>query len=288
MTYFLLILDLILYGLLPIFIHYFVQDVDPLLFGGLMAFFGSIPFIFAAFTQGRLKEVYAKKFITLFVLTAIFSTLGDILFFSGTKLSTGINSGLLLQIEPVYSVILSAIILREVIKKRKLTATLLMIFGAMVILYKGPSKINIGDLLIVFSPFFYQLSSFTAKEAIRKKANLNSIAAARLFYGGIILSLIALVVNPSSIITILDGYKLLSIVFSGLYLGFLFFLWYRVLKQIPVSRATAFLPLSAASAFLGSMFFIKEPIYSRHYIGLILIIAGLIALTGLHIKEKKL
>lgn len=113
------------------------------------------------------------------------------------------------------------------------------------------------------------------------------VAAGRLLYGGIILLFIALVVHPESILILTNVTKVWKMLLFGLLLSLNFFTWYQAVKLMPLSRASAFIPLSVSVSFLGSVFLLKEMPTSQHYVGLILILIGLIGLTWIHFKREK-
>lgn len=276
----LVIVDMILYGMFPVFAHYFVTKMDPLFFAGTATLAGSFPLLAILKSKKKIKEIYSKKFIKPLFGVVIASTFANGFFFLGTKLTSGINSGLLVQIEPFYAAVLAALFLGETIGLGQLIATALMVVGAVTVVFKGVSGLNLGDLLILVTPIFYQVGHIFAKRIIKKISDVYVIPAARTLYGGIILTILALVINPYSALQLLNLENVISILLFGFILRALdFTLWYSAIKRIPVSKASAVLPLAAGVSFFLSITFLKEQATLRQFMGLFFILGGLILLS---------
>jgi O-acetylserine/cysteine efflux transporter len=282
------ILDMITYGLLPVFSNYFVKTIDPLLFGGLTTLIGSTPLLLKLKLKGQEKDLFSFRFTKPLLGIAILATVGSFFFFVGTKYTSGINTGLLIQLEPFYAIVLSAIFLGEVIKKNQIMATLTMVLGAVVLVYKGIDRLNIGDIFIVFAPMFFQASHMIAKKIMDKVSDTDVIPAARLLYSGFLLTALAFIVRPSSFQQLFSLQNVISIIiFAFIFRALDFYLWYQAIKRISVSRAAAVIPLAAAISFIGSIFFLKEIPNAKQYLGLSLIMGGLIWFSIIHLKENK-
>ncbi len=206
------VLDMVTFGLLPVFSNYFVKTIDPLLFAGLTTLIGSFPFLLKLKLQNQEKDLYSQKFIKSLLGIAMLTTIGSFFYFVGTKYTTGINTGLLTQIEPFYAIVLSAIFLGEVVKRNQIMATLTMVLGAIVLVYKGINQLNIGDIFIVLAPMFFQASHIIAKKIMNKVSDTDAIPAARLLYSGILLSIMAFVTNPLSFWQLFSLQNIVSII----------------------------------------------------------------------------
>ena len=281
------ILDMVTYGLLPVFSNYFVKTIDPLLFGGLTTLIGSSLLLLKLKLHNQEKDLYSQKFIKPLLGIALLTTAGSFFFFVGTKYTTGINTGLLIQLEPFYAIVLSAIFLGEVVKRNQIMATLTMVLGAVVLVYKGVDKLNIGDLFIVFAPMFFQASHMIAKKIMDKVSDTDVIPAARLLYSGLLLTIFALIAHPSSFQQLFSLQNVISIiVFAYIFRTLDFYLWYQAIKRISVSKAAAVIPLAAAISFIGSVFFLKEVPGIKQYLGLFLIMGGLIWFSVIHLRSS--
>ena len=175
--------DMVTYGLLPVFSHYFVVMINPLLFGGLTMIVGSIPLIIAMIRASTVRLLYKGGHLGKLVGFVGLTTLGSIFFFLGAKFTSGINTGLLTQIEPLYALALAVLIMKEKTTLKQVMSMTIMVIGAMVLSYRGFGKINLGDILIVTAPLFFQISHLIAKQINSETNEPNLIPTARLLYG---------------------------------------------------------------------------------------------------------
>lgn len=278
------ILNMITFGLFPVASHYFVKTIDPLVFAGSVTLVGSVPFLFVLQKKGVVNQLYSQKYLPGLLTLAVFGTIGTIFYFIGTKLTNGLNTGLLLQLEPFYAILLGFFLLKEGVYKKQVFATILMVLGAVVVVYKGTTVINRGDVLVLLSPLLMQLSHVFAKKVYMQNADTNIVPTAHLLFSGIMVLAVAFVVNPHAFSQLLSLRVVLIVIFFGMVFRFLdFVLWYQAISRISVSRATAVTPIAAAISFFGAVFFLKEPVSQHQFFGLVLILGGLIWLSRLHL-----
>jgi drug/metabolite transporter (DMT)-like permease len=279
--------SMLTWGLVPVFAHRLTAEMDPLLFGGLSTLAGAAPFILRLAWKGALGGVFSERFRHQLGGIALFGIISTLLLFRGTSLTTGLNTGLLLQLEPFYSALLAALLLGEALRASQFLATLVMFAGAAFVIFRGRSGLNLGDLMIAATPCFQQLSHVITKKIIHKVPDKNVIPAARLLYTGIGVTLIAVVRSPGVLQQLADPRNVLAILLFGLVLRALdFFLWYQALERISLSRASATIPLSVAVSFAGSMLILGESVQLRHVVGLALILSGLLWLSFVHLKDE--
>lgn len=277
-----------LYGLYPVYSHLIVEKLDPLIFAGLATLIGSLPLVLTVRIKGYQKYLFSNtKYLGAIFAVAALSGIATLLFFVGTKLTTGINTSLLSQVEPIYSVILAYFVLGEKRRARELGAIALMVFGACVVVFKGFAAINIGDLLIFATPIFYQLSHLVSKNIINELPDITIISAGRLFYGGLALTVIGVAWHPSALWAFFTLSNIIFLVIFALILRTLDSLfWYNALKRLPLSIVSALIPVSLPIAFLGSIIVLKEVPTIQQYIGLFAIMSGLVWISTLHLTEK--
>lgn len=269
------LLNMLVYGLTPVAIKYLMSGYNPLLFSGVASVIGALPLILIPNRSAR-GEMFGGDLFKRLLLIAAISGAANGLFFVGANLTSAMNTGLLEQIEPIYSLILSAIFLREVINGGKILASITMVVGAMLIAYRGYDGFNPGDLLIVAAPFLFQVSHLIAKRVLPLVKHVFIVPAARLFYGGLGLLVLGLVLDGGSSHQLFNP----SFWWSALIFGLIFrtvdlMLWYTALKYIPLSTASSLLPLGACVAFSSSMFLLGETADLNHYLGFALILVGL-------------
>lgn len=263
-----------LWGLYPIFTHRYIVGLDPMMLVSISTLIASTPFIIQLIARKELSQLFSIKILKTLIFVALFTAIGQAFLFIGTKLTSGTNTGLLLQSEPIYSLILGAIFLGEAISSGQILTTLLMVLGAMIIVYKGGSNINIGDILILLSPLIFQISHLFGKKLLNKKIDVNLILAGRQFFGGMMLLLFTFFTNKNAIN--LFNFKNITVgFFLGIIASIVALCWYMSIKKIPVSVASSFLPLTALVSLIASAVFLKEMISTQQYIGFFLIVGGM-------------
>lgn len=283
-TYLILFTGLILWGLYPIFTHKYIVGINPMLLVSISTLTASIPFIILLIIKKELLELFSVKILKTLIFVAFFTAVGQAFLFIGTKLTSGTNTGLLLQIEPIYSLVLGAIFLGEIISGGQILATLLMVFGAMIIVYKGGSSVNLGDILILLSPLTFQISHLIGKRLLNNNFDVHLILAGRQFLGGIMLLSFTFITNRNTISLL--NYRIISIgLFLGIILSVMALCWYLAIKKIPVSIASSFLPFTALVSLVASAVYLKEVISIQQYVGFVLIVGGMFWQT--YIANKK-
>lgn len=270
------LVNMIIYGLLPVASKLFMRGCDPLLFSGIATLFGSVPLLVILAAKGRLKEIYTGRHVGYLLGIAIISAIATGLFFVGTSLTTAINTGLLEQIEPVYAIILGAIFLGERLNMRQFIATLVMVSGAVVVVYRGFDNFNPGDVMILVAPFFFQCSHLLAKKVFNKVSHVYVIPAARMLYGGVLMSAVALLFDPSAAIFLTSPADLgLIAVFALIFRSLDMILWYEALWRAPLSLLSGLLPIGAGVGFVAAVFLLGEEAGLQQFMGLALIMIGL-------------
>ena len=277
---------MILWGMYPLFTHYFVLKLDPFFLVSIATLISAIPFLIQIIATKKLLDFYSKRLLMFLIPAAVFAAIGNMLLFVGTKLTTGTNTGLLLQIEPIYSLIIGMIVFKEAFNKKRLLATTLMVLGAIVIIYKGWVVPNIGDIFILLTPLMYQIAHAFMKKLLDQGKNIALLLAGRQLFGGLMLLFFSLSINPS-LSQLMTVQNIQSGTYLGLYLALAALLWYLAVKRMPLSIASSFLPITAVVALLGSSLFLKETITIRHYLGFILIVSGMIWQSILYFKSSK-
>ncbi|MCJ7656335.1 MAG: DMT family transporter, partial [Candidatus Atribacteria bacterium] len=108
------IITIFLAGSLPIVAKYGVGIINPLFFATSCSLVAGICLFIVTLIKGNWKILFFKKYLFYFFIIGFFGiTLSNMLFFYGVTLTSGINSAILLQIEPIYSLFIGYIFLNE-------------------------------------------------------------------------------------------------------------------------------------------------------------------------------
>ena len=162
----------------------------------------------------------------------------------------------------------------EIISSSQVGATLLMVIGAITIVYKGGVNLNLGDILVLFSPLMFQISHAIAKKLLNKGTYIFLILAGRQLYGGLMLLFFSFIMNKS-IINLFNFNSLTSALYLGLFLSAISFCWFSSIKKFPFLLHRLF-TINSSCIFTWVSFFLKETISIQQYLGFFFIVGGMI------------
>ncbi len=125
------------------------------------------------------KEKVARKDFKLLILCALFGVaLNQLFFFHGLSLTSSINSGIIMTLNPIMVVILSYVILKEKITWRKSVGIVIGASGAILLTLTGGSGADdsrLGDLFILINAASYAMYLVLVKSLMKKYAPLTVI-----------------------------------------------------------------------------------------------------------------
>ncbi len=202
--------------------------------------------------------------------------------------TTPANAAILGQVEVVYAIILSRLILKEKITASQLAGTSLVLAGTLLIAFKERFTLRwTGDLIMLAVPLMYQVSHLFSKKLPRNVSHVFIASARTLFAALGILPLFALgFITP--VVYIKPSWELLGIILAvGIFLTAINnLLWYKALLNMDLSKATVIvLSYPVITALLSHAFGI-EKIQAYQLTGLVLALAGAYWVTLLVKNEK--
>lgn len=272
----------VLWGIFPIITHHLVQDQDPLFVAGVACLFGSIPFWLRLGQEGHITLPLHPTYRWPLVKVALLATvLSSVFFFTGAAHTSGLNASLLSQSEPIYAIALSGFILGERLTPKQLLGAGLLLMGAAAVLMEGGSfQPQVGDILVLISPVFYQLGHLVAKGVLRTSPTVFILPAMRLGLGGGILLAIALLRSPDLAQLLVKPAVMAPLALYGVVIiGLEKWLWYEAIKRIDLGKASALLTPSVGVGALGAWLILGEVPRLGQLVGLGLLVAGLLLIS---------
>jgi drug/metabolite transporter (DMT)-like permease len=204
----------------------------------------------------------------------------------GLTLTAATNAGWLIGLTPLWSAVLSAIVLRERFSFWKVVGLVGGFAGALLVVTRGelgshvftrPS--TIGDLLIFISTINWAIYSVLGHDTIRKLGPRRATSGAMLF-GAIMLTPFFVAQRGWREVPPLSSTGWGALLFLAIgcsALGYLF--WYGALEQIEVSRVAIFLYLEPLVTFLAAAVLLGERVSG------IVIAGGLLVLVSVLIAQ---
>lgn len=273
----------------PVLGKYVVSSVSPLFFASVTNLIAAASLILIILykRESLLLLMDKKYFFSIFMVGFFGTTLSNILFFYGVRLTSGINTAILLQVESIYAMIIGYFFLNESISSKQIISTLLIIFGTSIVIYHGSAKLNLGDILILLTPFCYQAGHFFSKRLLRQtEVSPLFIATGRTLYGGIILFALNLFAGGIKEFNILTQPNMLGIfIFFGTVVYALSYVTFlAAIKRINLSKATAIISAYPSISIILAYFILKESVNLYQLSGFAIIMLGVFYL--LKIKSE--
>jgi drug/metabolite transporter (DMT)-like permease len=188
---------------------------------------------------------------------------------------------LLLQTEPVYSLILSMIFVGERPSTRQILATATILVGIGSVFAGGGSFSPLWASAILFTtPLFWQASHVVGLKLMPPLTPTTMIGG-RFFYASIVLSALLLIFRRESLVQLADPTTLGVIGVTGFFIYFLSGLtWYGAINRLSLAWTTALVvPGIPILSILFAVMFLGERATMREVVGILISVSGVLALV---------
>jgi len=265
-----------LWGIFPVMVNRGSRIMPPLTFAAVSTLCAASGSLLYLTVKGRWGELRRKEaYASLLMITLCIVIIPYTLFFTGSAMTSGVNTSVLLLSEIVFTLLFTPLI-GEKTTVGKLAGAIGVGGGALLILYNGSFRLNVGDLLIIVSTATYPVGNFYAKKA------LNSVSAATILFvrfllGGLfLLCLAAQFEGPGGLSRALT-YELHFVLFTGLVLlGAGKILWYEALARLDISKAISLGMTFPVFSLLLLVGVFREPVSSYQWLGISVMAVGVI------------
>jgi drug/metabolite transporter (DMT)-like permease len=277
-----------------IFAKVLLEKFNPETLVGLSQLISAIAILFFYGFLPELKKIHKLPSKTLFWLTIISllaAVLAPMLLLNGLKVTTATNTIIISMLEPVFTGIIAFFILKETMSRNQLFGSILMIIGIIIIGTKGIAiepTFNQGDILIVISALCWALSTIIFKKYLHHIAPELIVLLRNLIGAVAIFLVLPAIFDLDHNLTPLTNSNLLGhiIIFSLFTILISQMLWYKSLELIPANIAGSLSLFGPISSLFLAVTILKENLYTYHFIGGFLVIAGLILIVRHQQKHK--
>lgn len=266
-----------IFGAFPVVIK--LGNHVPPVFYAVVSLFISFLFILAVnIRQGNLKELQNKKAWPLFLGVAVFIIfIPYLLVYRGIQMTSGINAAILEQVE-IFFALFYGWLAGEILNRHKIMGGVLMVAGTVVVLFKGLSSFNWGDVLIIIATASYPIGNLYAKKALKIVTPL-SILLARSALGFLFLLGVSFIFEPiwqdtDLLMTTLKENIHLFLINGLILLGLSKILWYEALNRLEMSKATILVMIYPVAGVVYASIFLKEIPNIYQVGGLMIVMAG--------------
>ena len=205
------------------------------------------------------------------------------IFMVALNYTTPVNSAIDNQFEIIYSLILSAIILKERPTLKQIGGSVLVLAGVILIVIKGGTYVQAkGDFMILGSLWLFQVSHIFAKK-LPADLSPRQIAAARAFYAmpALAVLIFALRIIQGPLLFVSAPMLWATLIGSALinyFIGNVF--WYTAIRNMDLSKATAIILSYPVLTYLFSALVGEDQVTLYKIIGMILAVGGAYIVTA--------
>ena len=178
------------------------------------------------------KHLYRDQLWAAFLIVILPMTL----FYTGARLTSGVNASVLLLSELLFTLPLAAWN-GESITRAKLIGSGAILLGSFLVLFRGFDHFSWGDVLIILSTASYPFGNFISKRLL-KEISPETLLLSRLALGLPALFLISLIFAPGyNYGSVFKAHWLTIIVAGGFCLAISKIMWFNGIKRLEISQA---------------------------------------------------
>jgi len=225
--------------------------------------------------RGRWRRLLSRELAPSFAIMGLCSGAATVIYISALAHTTPGNAAIMAQVEVLYSAALTSWLLHERPTAKQAAAAALTVAGtALVVLHDLSSPRWRGDLMILATPWLYQVSHIFAKR-LPPELDAYEISGGRVLYG-----IVAML--PACAWSLSRGGAwswepsgLALLAAQGVLMSSLnFVLWYMAIRRMELSKATIFMMSYPALTLLFSWLLGRDVITLSQLAGLALSFSG--------------
>lgn len=263
----------------------FTEDVGPIVFVALR-YTIACPFLLVAAFQYRRRRTVGPirqhwKILAIAGLSGPF--ISQIMQYIGLEMTIASDALLLLNMTPIFAVVLAAVILNESITVEKTAGLILATIGAtLIVLNTSPEYTAfgflrvLGDIIIIASTFFFAVNGIAGKIAVKHVDAVSTtfystlIAVPFIWMSAIFLEDVTVLFRMSTLAWTI----MLWVAVVNTFLAFI--LYYESMKYIEASRVQITLNLIGVWGVLMSVIVLNETVTALQIVGGLLTMVGVV------------
>ncbi|MGH7924549.1 MAG: DMT family transporter [Candidatus Binatus sp.] len=266
----------------PVITRWGAVHLDPLLFCTGAAVFATLCTIPLLQFTGELRLIVGPQYRgRLFWMSMAGTVMTSITLTYGLTRIGAVAGVLLLQTEPIYSLVLSTIFVGERPSARQILATAAILVGIGSVFAGGGSFSPLWASAMIFAtPLFWQGSHVLGLK-LMPPLTPTSVSGGRFFYASIVLTAMLLIFRRDSIVQLADPTSLGVIAITGFFIYFLSALtWYGAINRLSLAWTTALVvPGIPILSILFAVMFLGERATTREVVGILISVSGVLALV---------
>ncbi|MBU0668242.1 DMT family transporter, partial [Patescibacteria group bacterium] len=277
----------LLWSLFPIFSIIAFASLPPLYTGAISTLIATGFFAFIMTIKKKWHELTIKSaWKDILLATLIVGILFYSLIFIGLQKTTAGSAGIILLMEVFFSMFILRIWNKEHLAKSNVYGSILMVIGAIIILFPGRINLNEGDAIILLATAIPPVGNYFAQQA-RAKVSSHTIMFVRSALSGIFILLLAMIFEPAPSSANLTTSFIFLLVNGLLLMGLSKVFWLESIHRIPITKALALHSISPAFTLTFAFFILGEIPTIWQILGLLPMILGVMFLTGYNLKNRR-
>ncbi len=269
-------------ALQPVITRYGALRIDPLLFcaASVMIAAGCAATMLAC--TGEIALLVDRRYLPrLFAISMAGTAATTLALIYGLRKLDAVAGVILLESEPVYSLMLATVFLHERPSARQLvaTATILAAIGSVVGAGRAFRPLS-AALLILLTPCFWQ-TSHVLSLGVMPPLTPRVITGARYVYAAIVLGLILVGFDHRSLAELAEPGVFILIAFTGAFVYFMgSFTWYGAISRLSLTWTTALvIPAVPIVSFIFAIIFLGERPGPHEIVGISVAVIGILVLV---------
>lgn len=266
----------------PVLTRYAAVRLDPILFCAVVTTIAALCALPILYRRGELAMLFDRRYARwLFAMSMTGTVMTSLTLIYGMEHIDAIAAVILLETEPIYSLILSVVVVGERPSPRQLFATATILLGIGSVFWAGNAFSPMFAAMLVFiTPFFWQTSHVLGLHVMPPLTPI-SVAGARFIFAACVFIPMFLLRSGASLSQLRDLHLLMVICATGFFVYFLSALtWYGAISRLSLSWTTALVvPGVPLISMLFAMMFLGEHPTSREVTGVLIAIGGVLALV---------
>jgi drug/metabolite transporter (DMT)-like permease len=266
----------------PVITRYGALNIHPLVFCAGSVAIAACGAIVMLALSGELSTLLDRSFLPwLFGVSMTGTVATSLTLVYGLAKIDAVAAVILLESEPIYSLLMAGIFLGERPSWRQLIATATVLAGIGSVVGAGRAFAPLYAALLLFvTPLFWQTSHVLSLR-VMPPLTPRCLTGARYIYAAGALMAIALAVDHTSLWELAEWRVLAVVGFAGLFVFLLGSLtWYGAISRLSLAWTTAFvIPGVPMLSFLFAIIFLGERPSSREIVGIAIAIAGVAMLV---------
>lgn len=275
----LIFLDNSVWALFPIFVILTVSNIPSIFAAAISTLFAALFFAIRLTYQKQWHEIKVKKALKdILIMTALIGILFYILLFIAIDQTSAGNAAIILLMEVFFTMVILGLWKKEKQTIKSVGGGMLMVIGAILVLFKGGFTLNHADIIILLATAIPPIGNYFSQRA-RKLVGTNLIMFIRSIIAGFIMLGIAFIVEQAPTFVDLQISFLNLFITGFIILGLSKIFWIEAIHRISITKAITLTAYAPAFTLIFAYFILGDVPTIWQILGFIPMVVGIYMIT---------